>query len=72
VPLRTFGQLKQLWEARVEGPPDSAAEMADPFPQATADQPSTAPNPSQDHSEPAPAPASLAPETDPQTNTNSV
>ncbi len=28
VPLRTFGQLKQLWEARVETPEDEAGEPA--------------------------------------------
>jgi uncharacterized protein len=28
VPLRTFGQLKQLWEARIEGPADEAIEAA--------------------------------------------
>ncbi len=30
VPLRSFGQLKQLWEARVEGAPDAGPEPGPP------------------------------------------
>jgi uncharacterized protein len=39
VPLRTFGQLKQLWEARVEGPPESGSETPAPYPTVTPEGP---------------------------------
>jgi len=42
VPLRTFGQLKQLWEARTEGPPDSVTESAHSLPSAAAEAPEPA------------------------------
>jgi uncharacterized protein len=37
VPLRTFGQLKQLWEARTEGPAESGGESAEPLTAVTSD-----------------------------------
>ena len=33
VPLRTFGQLKQLWQARTEGPDPEEMDSAGPSPQ---------------------------------------
>jgi uncharacterized protein len=39
VPLRSFGQLKQLWQARTDEPPTSAPGTAEPFRQAAEDPP---------------------------------
>jgi protein Tex len=44
VPLRTFGQLKQLWEARVE-PPSDQPQPAEPAPQPGTETPTSAPAP---------------------------
>jgi uncharacterized protein len=66
VPLRTFGQLKQLWEARVEGPPDAAGASAEPVPQATDHSPTALDQP-QDQSGPPQAPTTSPPETNPET-----
>jgi protein Tex len=69
VPLRTFGQLKQLWEAKVEPKDESAPGVGGEMPQSlhAADHGSAdAAPPPQDGSE-APNPASAAPaETDSQ------
>jgi uncharacterized protein len=51
VPLRTFGQLKQLWEARVEDAPDSVGEQAGPSGQPSADSVKPPVNPPMDQAE---------------------
>jgi protein Tex len=62
VPLRTFGQLKQLWEARVEDAPDATAPPAEPLPQKNSDPPPAASTSPPDHeqTDAAAAPASEA------------
>ena len=59
VPLRTFGQLKQLWEARVDSPEDAdPGQPLEPHPEPpTNDQPASSPDPSIS----APPPAEAAP-----------
>jgi uncharacterized protein len=72
VPLRTFGQLKQLWEARTgEGPPTSVGEAAELFSQAPADHALPAPEQPPHESEPAGPSPIPAPETDSQPDPNS-
>jgi uncharacterized protein len=69
VPLRTFGQLKQLWEARVEDPPGTAGEMTEPFPQTVADNP---PPPPDNQSEPVTSPPAPAPDPEPRPDSSSI
>ncbi len=72
VPLRTFGQLKQLWEARVEEPPGSLGGTTEPVPHqtVTADPPTASDQPD-DRSEPISMPAASAPEPEPGSTSNS-
>jgi len=71
VPLRTFGQLKQLWQARTDGPPGPPGQTTEPFPQTAADHPPTAQDGSENQSEPIGIPATPAPEPDPRPASNS-
>jgi uncharacterized protein len=68
VPLRTFGQLKQLWEARTEGPPETGGEAAQPFTTASTDHPAQ----SEPATEAADTPTAAPVETDPQDAANSL
>jgi uncharacterized protein len=72
VPLRTFGQLKQLWAARSEGPPGESTGPDEPFPhQGTDEHASPAQDPPRTESEPnAPSPGSDH-QADPETPPNS-
>ncbi|HEX8202036.1 MAG TPA: hypothetical protein VF590_16290, partial [Isosphaeraceae bacterium] len=45
VPLRTFGQLKQLWQAREEGGPEDAPPPEGEQPAPTEAPPQAEPNP---------------------------
>jgi protein Tex len=60
VPLRSFGQLKQLWQARTDEPPTSAAGTAEPFRQAAEDQPGPVTDQAQHPSEPTGTPPPTA------------
>jgi len=71
VPLRTFGQLKQLWQARTDGPPGPPGQTTEPFPQTAADHPPTAQDVPENQSEPIRMPATSAPEPDPRPASNS-
>jgi uncharacterized protein len=71
VPLRTFGQLKQLWQARTDGPPGPADQTPESFPQTTTDHPPVAPVAPVDPTEPIQVPATSAPDTEPRPASNS-
>ncbi len=71
VPLRTFGQLKQLWEARVEDSPDSTGEPVEPsIRQTSADHSQPASTEPPDQAETGSG-ATTAPESGPQSASNS-
>jgi protein Tex len=69
VPLRTFGQLKQLWEAKVEPASASGGEPAQPYAQAATD-PAAAAEPSPREKDAAETPATSSSQSDPQASSN--
>jgi uncharacterized protein len=71
VPLRTFGQLKQLWQARSDGPPGPADQAPAPFPETIVDHPPAAPDGSENQSEPIETPTPSAPEPEQRPASNS-
>ncbi len=74
VPLRTFGQLKQLWEARTDEPEDSTVDPSASAPApttATFPAPGEAPAPPSDTSESANPPTAPMDEPENQTATHS-
>jgi protein Tex len=66
VPLRTFGQLKQLWEARTEGPDELAVKAMGSLEPGALDQtPQPASQPPSEEKPVVPA-ATASPADDPQ------
>jgi uncharacterized protein len=66
IPLRTFGQLKQLWQARIEGPADSPEAP----PPAADDRPSTAQDQPPNQTEPPDSTNAPVHQAEPETPSN--
>jgi uncharacterized protein len=70
IPLRTFGQLKQLWEARSEGPPESPGAPP-PYAEASLDHQLPIAELPQHAAEPTDSSLNSAQDSDSQANSNS-
>jgi uncharacterized protein len=68
VPLRTFGQLKQLWEARTDEPGDQTTDSTSSVPQSASSPPAETPALPSENSHSAETPSPLTTDSDRQPN----